>query len=214
MKKPILTIAAAAAFFVPASNAQGIQLEKPLPVIRKGTLSIGTDIGLGSLSTNRISPSQTNVLYDVRLNPSISYFVTDHLMLSGSVSVGLAQNFNYFMEPERYNGASLGISLGSRYYFGSGLTRKGELKKLRFYGEVGIGMEQRWEKWTGMYSGDVAKSSNGTAFANLGAGMNYFLAPNVALEAGLSYNRYFPGFTQADASFQMKLGVRVFLRKK
>jgi len=198
---------------VPATRAQNLQPEKPIQTIRKGTVSVGTDLGLGNLSMDRISPNQTNLLYDIRLSPSIGYFVNDHLMLSASVFGGLAQDFNYFKEPVRYNDAHVGISIGGRYYFGKGVTPQGEVRKLRFYGEAGVGLAQRREKWTSTYSGDVSKSRNGYAFANLGAGINYFLTPNVAFETGLTYNRNFLGYRQADASLQIKLGIRVFLHK-
>jgi len=214
MKKRILTLAAIAAFFVPASNAQNMQPEKPVSMIRKGSISVGTEIGLVNLAMYRISPGQTDLLYNVRLNPSVGYFVNDHLMLSASVLGGVSQSFGYFTEKVRMNSVSLGMSVGGRYYFGKGLTRQGELKKLRFYGDAGVGIAQRWNKWTSASSGEVSKGTNGDLFANLGAGMNYFLAPNIAFETGVSYNRYFPGAGATDASLQINLGVRVFLHRK
>lgn len=216
MKKLILTIAASAAFFVPATKAQGHLPEKAKPTIRKGTMTIGTDIGVANFAMAMISPSEKHLLYDIQLRPSVGYFVSDHLMLSASMFGGAAQSYGYFTEPVRINGTNIGMSVGGRYYIGKGITRQGEIKKLRFYGEAGIGVSQRWDKWTNTYSGDVSKSTEGYFFANLGAGMNYFLTPNVAFETGLSYNRFMPvnWSSIADATVQVNLGVRVFLHKK
>jgi hypothetical protein len=221
MKKHFIALAATAAFFAPAAQAQdtdadesGVVAEKPKPATCKGNFTIGSTIGLANLSYGKSAGGSQNVYqYDAQLSPSLGYFVTDHLLVSGSLSVGTAGSG--LRNENQYRNINAGIGLGARYYFGKAVNSRGEINKLRFYADAGGGYYRSWDRFNAG-NGRQDRSSYSDVALNAGAGINYFATRSIAFEAGLRYDRNLEIERAArfKGNVQLQLGVRFFLNRK
>lgn len=218
-------MAASAAFFVPSARSQAgetgsdapIGSLKAKPATRKGNIAIGTNLGLANFSYGRYTSSNSRLNYDLALRPSAGIFVTDRLLLSANISAGAVKDYYYQDYVFNHTGTNLGVGMAARYYFGKAVKSDGEIKKLRFYAELGAGYMHSWDQYVNEWTGITYKYSTSSVVANGGAGISYFLSPNVAFDAGLNYTRNFPtefNNPVSTGSMQLQFGFKIFLNRK
>lgn len=211
MTKRLLSFAAIAAFFVPAASAQQLVEPKLQSPFRKGTFTIGAQLGVADFAAASGHNGKSVLEYQLFLSPSVGYFVTDNLLLSANLLGGFAGN----TMRNSYSAQSAGVGLSARYYFGTATTRKGEVRRFRFYAEAGANYARGWSRidrndsLTERYAGYHADVRGGVGF-------NYLISDNVAFESGLTYNRMIGGKdpVRSNGQVQLELGLRVFLNRK
>jgi hypothetical protein len=125
----------------------------------KGSAMIGGNAGFNSYSYGDFSSSY------IYLGPRVGYFFTDMF------EAGAAVDLNFYGGDDE--GSYLGIGPFVRYYINS----SGDV---RFFAEAGI-------EFASIDFGGNTDSFSNFGF-NIGAGGDYFLSPNVALEAALMFN--------------------------
>lgn len=124
----------------------------------QGSVLIGGTAGFNSTSFDEDN------FTTVHLNPVLGFFITDQL------AVGASATLTFFGGDA--DGSTFGIGPFIRYYF----NNSGDA---RFFGQAGI-------EYTSTDPGEPFDSFSTFGF-NVGAGVDWFLNPNVALEAVLAF---------------------------
>lgn len=192
-------------------QAQEAESPKAISPISKGHITIGTGIGLANFGYGKTTDNQSVVGYDVSLNPSVGYFLTDHWLFSAKVLGAVAGST---VKGNPYS-RSAGVGLAARYYFGKPADRKGNVNRFRVFAEAGGSVERFWDR--SLYNNMPERFASNAAILNAGIGFNYLLNENVAFETALNGRRFISGsgqFRNYDSRLQLEFGVRVFLNRR
>jgi hypothetical protein len=164
--------------------------------ITKGNMIIsgGVAVAYSETKVTASGYSSTNSIFELTLNPGISYFFIDNL------AIGLNTDFIYYSQGNnKYY--SLGIGPAIKYYFGNGILIKGE-------------STYTWFK--GLGSNDTYKNHYFTF--KPGVGYAFFINSKVSLEPSVNYQfqsyKDLGGsndYTAKTNSLQLELTIVVFL---
>jgi opacity protein-like surface antigen len=168
-------------FFISRKNSSSATDEEVY--ISKGQWLIG---GSGNISLGTVDELDFN---QFSIAPMGGYFV------GNKIAVGLSTGYNYY----RSSSQSFFVLPFARYYFTQ--------NKLAPFAEVGYGGS--WARFE--YSdttGDVVEKISGTGY-RIGAGLNYFISKNIALEGNLRYTR---NSDSDSGSFGLSAGLQFFIR--
>jgi hypothetical protein len=160
---------------------------------QKGNWLIGSELASADAA---FYSGNNDVLDNIGLSifPRAGYFVRDNFAIGSRLVLAAS-----FSKPGAF--FSLGAQPFVRRYFGE--------KKLRFFGEGGIGYNHYIS--TGSSNGTV---HNSHFIAHLGPGAAYFIAPNVALETSLQLQAGKAAGMPIVYSPRLLVGFQVYLQKE
>lgn len=160
--------------------------------VGRGSFMIGGSSGSLLFSVDDLRPSSGNS-YVVNFAPNVVYFITDRLGLGASFGLGFSGSGDFFKS------SSVSIQPQARYYFAQ------QQRRQWFAGAAFSTSAFRIE----FAGSDVIKDN--TSSISIGAGVNSFLTPNIALELSpnFSYN-----LDVNTARLGVDLGVQFFLNRK
>lgn len=149
----------------------------------KGSVMIGGSAGINSYKYEEYSSTT------IRLSPFAAFFIADQIAIGGSLGLEFRGG--------DADGSTFSIGPIGRYY----VNNDGDA---RFFGQVGI-----------QYS-VIDLGGNSDSFSNFGwgvaAGVDWFLNPNVALEAALSYTSdKDEDAEESDSNIGLNIGVAAFI---
>ena len=149
----------------------------PLNLFGRGT-GFGLAIGTTKTKVDGKVVGDTENLYTLGLNLSGHYFIVDNLSVGvgGSFFSGFTAYYNSGTENERFAATIILGGPEMRYYVGKGKTR------IRFTGSTALGVLHSWE--------NKERDSDPIHLAQfaLGAGVSYFLTPNLSFDFGADAN--------------------------
>lgn len=165
--------------------------------IQKGNLLLG---GTGSFTTYNSGINKNRTL---NLNPSLGYFVSDKIAIGSSLSF-------YFMHSGSTTGIGFGISPFARYYF---------LKKetSSFFIPVRVSLSSTNYQYQNSNNDNTTYSSTRESF---GIGYTRLIAPNVGLEASLSYyfiqtaNNIMQDPTTDYSGLDLQIGFQIYFNRQ
>ncbi|MFT4667375.1 MAG: opacity protein-like surface antigen [Polaribacter sp.] len=175
MKQSLLIFSILFLFAFQAANAQ----------VAKGSLMVGGTAGF----TTEFREDSDN-LFSLTINPSVSKFFTDELAVGGAIGIT-------YQKLGESSASVVNILPTVRYYF------TGFENNPAFFGQAQIGLALINQKF-----GDESDSENALQYA-LGAGMSFFITENASIDALLAYNRIGGDFDIG--SFGLSVGFQVFL---
>ncbi|MFT6000536.1 MAG: outer membrane protein W [Neolewinella sp.] len=170
---------------------------------------------LGSVRHGRMSANgNLDQSTSFNLTPWVGYFITSRLMLEGGLGLFYGSSSNQISDTNlgmlSFSSVSVGANLNARYY----LKQDG---KLFPYLVAGGGFSLNTTK----FNNSFGASTNTTKSIPLrgGVGANYFLSPNLALDAAIMYDQrnQIDQFQNADSAtrkyLSLDVGFRFFLPK-
>lgn len=181
--------------------------------LKKGDWNINTStnapMNLRFRKTNDVY-SGTYKSLDLGINPGVGYFIADRWEIGGGPAVSIYQT--KFISPgpnsmlSKSNASSIGLNLFTRYY----LKKEG---RLRPYLIVSGGYAKLHNKYTSVDGSETRYSSHEWR-ASAGAGLSWFIAPNVALFSELTYTNVWGNGGGYPSGLDFKIGFQVFLNRK
>ncbi|RTQ53682.1 hypothetical protein EJV47_02800 [Hymenobacter gummosus] len=176
----------------------------------RGSKLIGVTVGNVRYTTYNYNERKE---YSARLTPSVGWFVADNLLLGAGLNLGYEgyrseqQALNYAFSV-RSRDLGVGLQPQLRYYLPAG-------SKHRLFGHLSGGLTRYWSRLeiTENQTPSTTRSKYTERFIYGGLGYNYFLSPNVALEALAGYRRTndLELSTVPAGAVSVQLGLSVFL---
>jgi hypothetical protein len=155
----------------------GIAVAK-LPT-QQGSSFIGCNILLAQLDAAEFNTDKS-MHYRVGASPRYGYFLANNIALVGALN----GNIDGYTRINEYT-ITAGGEVFARFYTGKVANKKGDLNKLRFFIEGGVGYGYMFDR---VAEGSTTASMEfGVVQAHLMPGVNYFANRNVAFELGLDY---------------------------
>jgi len=150
----------------------------------QGRFLIGGNAGFNNRSVNG------NGITTFNMSPNVGYFIIDNLAIGAQLQLTVRSG-----EGDSIDETSFGLTPFVRYYFA-------DAGPARFFGQGRIGF------------GSVEFANNADSYFTfgLGAGVDFFLNDNVALEAFLGYdNRKLQEANDPANNFGLNIGVQAFI---
>lgn len=161
--------------------------------IQEGNLMVGVNLAHIDLDLQK-----NNTKFGLGISPKIGYFVQDNLAIGGEVGLGFESAKNTFAI--NYN-----ISAFGRYYIGD--PRAVLLNHSRFFLEANAGIAGRNYKVK-----DVPSASTNGLGLGVGAGVAYFITPNIGLETVLKYNQIVGfGTSPTTGGLNLNIGFQIYI---
>jgi len=160
--------------------------------IKKDVYKLGGSISLFFNSHDDKYAADNNTSIDI--SPSLGYFVTNNIMLSGNVGLTISENESSLKNGPTFKSTYrfLNVGLGMRYYFDSE-------KIIPF---LGI---------SATYSKRINTSLEGNGISFIG-GINYFLSREVAFEPAVMYSfSSYNDFNQKNKELRFSIGINYYL---
>jgi outer membrane protein W len=168
---------------------------------QKGNFTIGAAFGTPGNFTAASSPVDKS--FQMSLQPSFGYFVANKFEVGALLNAGLRSSSSNYVSEVKSRRTNLGLGLYARYYFGKSAT-------LKPYLIAGAGYDRYWNYYN--TGGSVNRYAYGDAYAFGGAGLAWFIRPNIAFTSELRYTRFverYPrGLLTGNFGFQIFLGKR------
>ena len=144
-------------------------------------------------------------IFSINLRPNACYFLNDRLLVGANLPL-------FYTLSETNLSYRMGLLPSLRYYF------SGSSRRYHWFAEVRGGWSQYRFKTRLGYDQQERRINNFALSATLGG--NYFLRPDIALEAGLSYSNVIGRLkvnrsemdTERSAGIRFDLGIQFFLR--
>lgn len=168
---------------------------------QKGSMLIGANLVNAAAGLGNGHQS----FYSFGASPRAGYFLTDNFAIGATLN-------GSFSGSSGFRSNAYGGGLFGRYYFGRIADKDGNMNRLRPFLEAGINHTTgvaRFEDFNGLRRRISFNSTNVYGIA----GINYFLTKNVALELGLSYQRYLgrPSSIGNQSQLGLNVGMQFFL---
>lgn len=161
--------------------------------IQEGNLMVGVNLANIDLDLQK-----NNTRFGLGITPKIGYFIQDNLALGGELGLGFESAKNTFAI--NYN-----ISAFGRYYIGD--PRAVILNHSRFFLEANAGIAGRNYKVK-----DVPSASTNGLGLGIGAGVAYFITPNIGLETLLKYNQIVGfGTSPTTGGLSLNIGFQIYI---
>ena len=153
--------------------------------LEKGNLLVGGNAGLN------LQFNQGDNTFSLFLNPHVLTFVSDNLAVGGSLGL------NYFTAGS-FSSFGLSILPSGRYYF------PGEKDNLAFFVNGQVGLQ--------LLNSNLGSGTDSALAFGFGPGVSFFLSEDVAIDTGLSFNRF--GGAIDTSSLNLTFGFQFFLNRK
>lgn len=180
--------------------------------IPKGTSIIGGSIALNHSKTE--TETQETKSTQLGLGPSYGYFIVKNLCLGASLELSTSSyTYDYGSGKSKGKRNSYGVGPFVGYYLP--INEK-------LYGVGRVSYSRSWDKyesWAEATPQDKNTSKTGYYVLGIGAGIAYFLTPNVSLDVMLVYSkdqykyRDVNDYTYRTSGIALGAGFNIFLRK-
>jgi opacity protein-like surface antigen len=199
----------------------------------KGSIMLGGSVGYNSSTnktTNSVSSSsdRSNSYRTVSFNPSIGYFIMNNFVVG--LNIDLNQNRTVYdyrqssppIAKQTYTDKSTGLGLFATKYFMLNTT-------FGFYAGInaGTGQSKKKQTTTNMSGSETSTDSKGSSmYARINAGVTYFPAKHISLQAGIgnigwnssttddNNNKYtYSGFNAGISAITLQFGLYYFFGK-
>ena len=171
----------------------------------KGSLMVGGNLGVSSGGNGSYS------VFNANLSPEVGYFLKKNFVVGVELPLTYgSQTIDLTVNPKatykKYQISALGFSPFVRYYFGE--------KKLKPFAQTQYAYTY-FSEITTQATGDDSNNSGYSAYATVGAGLAYFIAENLSIDAKIDYQIY---RSNSSYVFQnqpaFRVGFQIFLPKK
>jgi outer membrane protein len=173
--------------------------------IKKGSWTIGGNLNFGTYriygDIEYIKAFQGRNLH---FKPSIGYFISDRMAIGSQFGVELNEddmttNNNFLgFERSQFKSTNFRLTPFMRYYFNPKQGFK-VFYELRTEGGIWASQDTRSRRVNGVLVATTGKWNYQTTFSVANSvGVNYFIAPNVAIEGALNYTYYFINQAKGD----------------
>jgi outer membrane protein len=180
--------------------------------IPKGTSIIGGSVAVNHSKTETETQETKSTQFD--LSPSYGYFIISNLAIGASLDFSTASSsYNWGSGPRKSKSNSYGVGPFVRYYLP--INEK-------LYGVGSVSYSREWSKdeaWSTTTPQNKNTTKEGYYNLGIGAGIAYFLTPNISLDVMLVYskdqfkNREADDYTYRTSGIALAAGFNIFLRK-